>query len=941
MQKEGWNNSAQTQDLTGKCALVLVPHQDDEINLAGSTILALRGRGCRVVTAFLTLSDTGCNAHRRLREALASLRCLGVGGEDVVFLGYGDSFNDGHHSLHLALQTDPDAVVPTWRGRTETDGLPEHPEWCFARTGAHKRFTRRNVVGDIADLLLTLRPDFVFGTGWDSHADHRALSLYLDEAMAQVLAGENNEYMPLLFKGFAYSTAFQNDRDYSVRNLKSVVCPEEENGQMVEDPSLHWAGRTRLPVPAAARPRLMHESVLYKAMRQHRSQGVGSVIRGVVNSDAVFWARRTDSLSYRAQVRATSGEGRYLNDFKRVDTTQLMRPRGWRVVYDASIWRPDAGDAAPTVRMTFDGAKTVAQVALFEAADGRGRILRAELRLSGGEVFELTDWPAAGLEKRLEVAPTEAEWAELTLLDWEGEPGLTEWEIYPPRAARRPVFLKLLADGQFAYRWEPNAGQPVELSLYALDQWGVPMELPADAVRLEVNGEEAGPLPYTLTPGARSTVRASLCEEPGLFDEIVLAPADAAAQKKFARMELYAKAVRSFNRLVLDEPQARRLRRQDMAGAVPDATRDPAPPARLRVEEFAAADFPKLREAWERLEQGEEMTVFQSYEYTGMLLEHFKRSTAKRLYSKAVFLCAYDAGDRPVMIAPLRVKPRAIGIAGKGIKKGAELLGAYALMDYGNFVYRDFDPEAAASILAYLGRAYPGADLHLRFLKEGCGLESYLADRWGHCRRDEAEMAVYVPLPGPETDYRASLGKSTRQNLRTAANRMKRDGVEFAWQVHGPLGEGAPLVQTLADIDLQRSLQKHTPPAGRKARTKWRLDQAMRRWESGHNNLMARCMERMSGSWLLTAHCGGKPAGFLWGLKGQGRIYVMVNRLQPEFAFYSPVFLAAAEYGDALNRGEAAGEVRVLDFGRGTERYKYELGGVTQVLKQYRIRPTD
>lgn len=49
MQKEGWNNSAQTQDLTGKCALVLVPHQDDEINLAGSTILALRGRGCRVV----------------------------------------------------------------------------------------------------------------------------------------------------------------------------------------------------------------------------------------------------------------------------------------------------------------------------------------------------------------------------------------------------------------------------------------------------------------------------------------------------------------------------------------------------------------------------------------------------------------------------------------------------------------------------------------------------------------------------------------------------------------------------------------------------------------------------------------------------------------------------------------------------------------------------
>ncbi|MBQ5754113.1 MAG: PIG-L family deacetylase, partial [Oscillospiraceae bacterium] len=193
MQMKGWKNSAQAWDLSGKCALVLVPHQDDEINLAGSTILALKSRGCRVITAFLTLSDTGNNAHRRLKEALDSLACLGCPEKDVVFLGYGDSYNDGNHSRHLALQQDKDAVVPTWRGRTETDGLPGHPEWCFVRTGAHKTFTRRHVVEDIADLILTTRPDFIFGTGWDSHADHRALSLYLDEAMAQVLAGENND----------------------------------------------------------------------------------------------------------------------------------------------------------------------------------------------------------------------------------------------------------------------------------------------------------------------------------------------------------------------------------------------------------------------------------------------------------------------------------------------------------------------------------------------------------------------------------------------------------------------------------------------------------------------------------------------------------------------------------------------------------------------------
>lgn len=791
------------------------------------------------------------------------------------------------------------------------------------------------MVEDIADLILTIRPDFVFGTGWDSHADHRALSLYLDEAMAQVLAGENNDYTPLFFKGFAYSTAFQNARDYSVRNLKSVACPEEENCQMVEDPTLHWAGRTRLPVPEEARPRLMHKSVLYRAMRCHRSQGVGSVIRGVVNSDAVFWARRTDSLSYKARVEASSGRGEYLNDFKRLETTQLMRPRGWRAVYDASIWRPAAEDALPKVRMTFDGEKTLASAALFEAADGRGSIRSARLTLSGGEEFELNSWPQAGLEYKLKFEPVKAEWAELTLLKWEGEPGLTEWELYPPREAEKPVFIKLLADGHFAYRWEPNAGREVELRLYALNQWGEPMEPAAGAVELLVNGEEAGPLPCTVKAEKNLQVRAVLAGE-GLFDEITIVPAGKGQQKKFALMELYAKVVRSANRILIDEPAAKRLRKQDLLGAEPDRTRDPEPEL-LRVEEFGAEELPQLKEIWQELEQGEDMTVFQSYEYTAQLLEHFKRSTGKRLYSKAAFVCAYDSQSRPVMIAPLRIKPRAIGIAGKGIKKGAELLGAYALMDYGNFVYREFSAQAAESILRYLGRTYPGAALHLRFLKEGCGLEGYLADRWGHCRSDESEMAVYVPMSGPETDYRAGLGKSTRQNLRTAANRMKRDEVTFRWEVLGPLGAGAPLAARLAEIDLQRSLQKHTPPQGRKARLKWQLDQANRKKESRKNNLMARCMEEMSNSWLLAVYCGEQPAGFLWGLWGQGRIYVMVNRLQPEFAFYSPVFLAAAEYGDALNRGETEHRAGTMDFGRGTERYKYELGGKTQVLKQYRL----
>ena len=43
------------------------------------------------------------------------------------------------------------------------------------------------------------------------------------------------------------------------------------------------------------------------------------------NSDVVFWQRRTDSLSYRAKVEVSSGNGSYLNDFKIVDSSDIKR----------------------------------------------------------------------------------------------------------------------------------------------------------------------------------------------------------------------------------------------------------------------------------------------------------------------------------------------------------------------------------------------------------------------------------------------------------------------------------------------------------------------------------------------------------------------------------------------------------------------------------------
>ena len=59
-------------------ALILVPHPDDEINVAGSTIIRLSRSGAEVFVAYSTNGDFDRTEEIRAEEALASLKILGV-----------------------------------------------------------------------------------------------------------------------------------------------------------------------------------------------------------------------------------------------------------------------------------------------------------------------------------------------------------------------------------------------------------------------------------------------------------------------------------------------------------------------------------------------------------------------------------------------------------------------------------------------------------------------------------------------------------------------------------------------------------------------------------------------------------------------------------------------------------------------------------------------
>jgi hypothetical protein len=90
-----------------------------------------------------------------------------------------------------------------------------------------------------------------------------------------------------------------------------------------------------------------------------------------INRDAVFWRRRTESLTYRADIRASSGEAAYLKDFKCADCSDILH--NYRC-YDKSIWMPDEADEEKKIVITLDRPEQISEIHLYESSYVDGQI---------------------------------------------------------------------------------------------------------------------------------------------------------------------------------------------------------------------------------------------------------------------------------------------------------------------------------------------------------------------------------------------------------------------------------------------------------------------------------------------------------------------------------------------------------------------------------------
>lgn len=397
---KGVENSIYSEQFKNKKIMIVVPHEDDDLLVAGQVLPEMYKKGADVRVVFVTNGDKFFTARQRQDEARDSLKSLGIPEDKLIFLGYPDGgtiFINKSGKLEKSFSS----------GLSHTNSGKHFVDYHFAKYGVHADYTRQNVLSDIKDVILDYSPDYIIAIDFDDHRDHRGVSMSFEEVMGEILR-ERLDYKPVVLKCFGYSSAWRANPDFYQLNIKSVHKPAKDrlNDPIYETdvPQYNWNDRIRLPVYHGAVSRSILKCQDYKALSKHLTQFAYTLADRIINGDMVYWNRRTDSLTYDASISVSSGRAELLNDFKLISTDKTL-PKKTKFNGCVSSFKKD--DKEKTVTVKFKSPKNISCISLYDDYDLKRNILGGVITFSDGSTVSVPALNPNGSETRVKFATKE------------------------------------------------------------------------------------------------------------------------------------------------------------------------------------------------------------------------------------------------------------------------------------------------------------------------------------------------------------------------------------------------------------------------------------------------------------------------------------------------------------------------------------------------------
>lgn len=255
--------------------LVVAPHPDDELNIAGVLIRNALLREGQVFIIYTTNFDVyGKKAAQiRLKEIKKLCKKLSIPNDNIFYMGYQASLYHGGQSA--------DSEKFTYAlGKEETCAKEIY--------GNEVLQTFANLEDMLYEMISRIEPDVICGIDCDAHEDHRIASVALEHAIDRMYQ-ENESQIPLILKGFSYATAWRSVPDFYANEsyLNSSVI---NNNNSSDTSRYDWEARVRIPyINSADLGHTLRSSYMYNCYAAYMSQNALSHMAQVINGDQVFW----------------------------------------------------------------------------------------------------------------------------------------------------------------------------------------------------------------------------------------------------------------------------------------------------------------------------------------------------------------------------------------------------------------------------------------------------------------------------------------------------------------------------------------------------------------------------------------------------------------------------------------------------------------------------
>lgn len=381
------NNSFFTNNIfKNKSILIIVPHQDDEINIAGGLIASISNENKNIRVLYTTNGDFCMEAKVRYSEAIKSLKKLGVKKENAIFMGYSDQPYDQQTHLY-----NTDAIWTSRKNYNKTYGTDNIKEWSYNKHKEHNSFTKENFKNDIKEIILYYKPEVIICVDNDFHPDHIATSLSFDRALGEILNDKTNKYYPIVLKTFTYENSYLGEDDFNTYNIEGMKF-DMKNGKLVNNLYYTEENAIRIPLLLKAYNINLNKNIVWKAIQKHKSQLLVKNAFRIINSNNVYWKRNTHNLLNDAEIITTSSDSNLLHDFILCDSDYILNGNKNKINYNKGIWIPAKEDNEKKINILFKEKKHVDKIKFYHGVLNNDNIKKIEITINNkSNIYELTE----------------------------------------------------------------------------------------------------------------------------------------------------------------------------------------------------------------------------------------------------------------------------------------------------------------------------------------------------------------------------------------------------------------------------------------------------------------------------------------------------------------------------------------------------------------------